>query len=86
VWMRGRAVDGALRFETDSDAVITKGIAALLIDVVNGHTPAEIAGADLYMVQRLGLEEHLSATRANGLRAMLERIRKCAQSYLENHA
>ena len=86
VWIRCRAVDGALRFETDSDAVITKGIAALLIDVVNGHTPAEIAGADLYMVQRLGLEEHLSPTRANGLRAMLERIRECAQSYLENHA
>ncbi len=81
VWIECEFRNGCLYFHTDSDAVITKGIAALLIQVLNGHTPEEIAQADLYMVKSIGLQENLSPTRANGLLAMVERIKACALAH-----
>lgn len=82
VWISCSLKNGKLSFETDSDAIITKGIAALLIRVLEGHTPREVAEADLYMIERIGLKENLTPTRANGLVSMLERIKTCAQEHL----
>ena len=73
--------DGHICFAADSDALITKGIIALLISVLSGHTPKEIAGADLYFIDRIGLKEHLSPTRSNGLLAMVKQIRMYALAY-----
>lgn len=83
VWISCENQEGVLHFQVDSDAVITKGIAALLVKVLDGHTPKEIAEADLYMIDRIGLKENLSPTRANGLVSMVERIRECAESRLK---
>ncbi len=79
VWIDGQERDGKLYFEADSDAVITKGIAALLLEVFNGHSPREVAEANLFLLDRLGLAEHLSPTRANGLLAMVDHIRAFAK-------
>ena len=68
-------------FTADSDALITKGIIALLIQVLSGHTPSEIANADLYFIDRIGLKEHLSPTRSNGLLSMVKQIRMYALAY-----
>ena len=74
------AKDGStLRFKADSDAVITKGIVSLLLRIYDGHTPQEILQANLHILDELGLQEHLSPTRANGLVAMVARIRDYAQ-------
>ena len=70
--------DGNLTFRDESDALIVKGIVTLLLRVVNGHTAAEIRDTDLYFVQSIGLSEHLSPTRANGLLAMIKRIKAYA--------
>ena len=70
--------DGTLTFRAESDALIVKGIVTLLLRVVNGHTAAEIRDTDLYFVQSIGLSEHLSPTRANGLLAMIKRIKAYA--------
>lgn len=83
VWIQCESRGGILQFHADSDAIITKGIAALLIQVLNGHTPEEILSADLYMINRIGLKENLSPTRANGLVSMIGRIRECAESQLK---
>lgn len=83
VWIQCQEKDGLLHFSADSDAIITKGIAALLVKVLDGHTPQEIANADLYMIEKIGLKENLSPTRANGLVSMVERIRECAKSHIE---
>ncbi len=85
VWISCEENGGALHFCVDSDAIITKGIAALLVKILDGHTPEEIAHADLYVIDRIGLKENLSPTRANGLLAMLDRIRECATSRLASH-
>ena len=69
VWLRAEMKEGLLYFTAESDALIVKGIIALLIRVLSGHTPQEIAEADLYFIGRIGLSEHLSPTRANGLLA-----------------
>lgn len=82
VWIECECVGGVLHFHADSDAIITKGIAALLVKVLDGHTPKEIAEANLYMIDRIGLKENLSPTRANGLLSMLDRIRECANMHL----
>ncbi len=82
VWIVCEYSDGRLRFEADSDAMIVKGIIALLLRVLSGHTPEEILAADLYFIPRIGLEEHLSPTRANGLLAMIRQIRACAAKYV----
>ena len=79
VWLDVRAEDGRLFFRADSDAIITKGIISLLIQVYNGRTAEEILGDDFSFVESIGLRENLSPTRANGLNSMIETIRKEAE-------
>ena len=81
VWLQADYVDGQIVFTADSDALITKGIIALLIQVLSGHTPSEIANADLYFIDRIGLKEHLSPTRSNGLLSKVKQIRMYALAY-----
>ena len=71
VWLDSRMEDGRLYFTADSDAIITKGIISLLISVYSGRTPAEIAASDFSFIDRIGLKENLSPTRANGLVSMI---------------
>lgn len=80
VWLDSRIEDGRLFFRADSDAIITKGIISLLISVYSGHTPAEIAADDFGFVERIGLRENLSPTRANGLLSMIQTIRREAEA------
>lgn len=79
VWLDVKAEEGKLFFRADSDAIITKGIISLLIQVYNGRTAAEILGDDFSFVESIGLRENLSPTRANGLNSMIETIRKEAE-------
>ena len=81
VWLHADMKDGLIVFTADSDALIVKGIIALLIRVLSGHTPEEIASADLYFIERIGLKDHLSPTRSNGLLAMLKQIKIYAEAY-----
>ena len=81
VWLQADYKDGALWFTAESDALIVKGIVALLIRVLSGHTPQEILDADLYFIGRIGLREHLSPTRSNGLLAMVKQIKAYALAY-----
>ncbi|WP_295365230.1 SufE family protein [uncultured Prevotella sp.] len=81
VWLQADYIDGQIVFTADSDALITKGIIALLIQVLSGHTPSEIANADLYFIDRIDLKEHLSPTRSNGLLSMVKQIRMYALAY-----
>ena len=68
VWLQADYVEGKIQFTAESDALIVKGIIALLIRVLSGHTPSEILTSDLYFIDKIGLKEHLSPTRSNGLR------------------
>ncbi|KAA6345305.1 Cysteine desulfuration protein SufE [termite gut metagenome] len=81
VWIQVDEVNGNLIFQADSDAIIVKGIIALLVKVLSGHTPDEILNADLYFIDRIGLKEHLSPTRSNGLLSMIKQIRMYALVY-----
>lgn len=82
VWISAeRNDDGTLHFLADSDALIVKGIVALLLRVLNDHTPDEILGANLYFIDRIGLHEHLSPTRSNGLVAMVKQIDNYARAF-----
>lgn len=81
VWMQCDYADGKLVFTADSDALIVKGIIALLIQVLSGHTPKEILDADLYFIDKIGLRDHLSPTRSNGLLAMVKQIKAYALAY-----
>ncbi len=74
VWLQADYVDGKIIFTAESDALIVKGIIALLIRVLSGHTPQEILAADLYFIDKIGLKEHLSPTRSNGLLAMVKQV------------
>ena len=78
VWLQCDIKDGLLIFTADSDALITKGIIALLIRVLSGHTPKEILDANLYFIDKIGLHQHLSPTRSNGLLAMVNKIKSYA--------
>ena len=79
VWLDGNLdADGKVEFTADSDAIIVKGIIAMLIKVLNGHTPREIIDADLHFINDIGLAEHLSPTRSNGLLAMLKQMKAYA--------
>jgi cysteine desulfuration protein SufE len=78
VWIRAELRDGRLHLAADSDAMITRGIVALLLRVLDGQPPREVRDADLYFLDRTGLRTHLSPARANGLAAMLQRIRSYA--------
>lgn len=82
VWLQADLTDdGLLVFRAESDALIVKGIVTLLIKVLSGHTPQEILDADLYFIDRIGLREHLSPTRSNGLLSMVKQIRMYALAY-----
>ena len=78
VWLDWKLEDGKIFFNADSDAIITKGIISLLIKIYSGRTPEEIASSDFSVVDRIGLKENLSPTRANGLVSMIARIREIA--------
>jgi cysteine desulfuration protein SufE len=81
VWIQCDYVDGELVFKAESDALIVKGIIALLIRVLSHHAPQEILDSDLYFIDRIGLKDHLSPTRSNGLLAMVKQIRAYALAY-----
>ena len=81
VWLQAEMRNGLLHLEAESDALIVKGIVALLIRVLSDHTPQDILDADLYFIEQIGLKEHLSPTRANGLLAMIKKIRTYAVVY-----
>lgn len=81
VWLDAALKDGKVHYTADSDAIIVKGIISLLIKVLNDHTPEEILDADLYFIDRIGLSEHLSPTRSNGLLAMVKQMRMYALAF-----
>ncbi len=81
VWLQADYADGKIVFQGESDAVIVKGIVSLLIRVLSGHTPREILDADLYFIEKVGLKEHLSPTRSNGLVAMVKQMRLYAVAF-----
>lgn len=81
VWLQADEIDGKIIFQAESDALIVKGIIALLIQVLSGHTPDEILESDLYFIEKIGLKEHLSPTRSNGLLAMVKQMRLYALAF-----
>lgn len=78
VWITAHLEDGVIVYEGDSDAILVKGLVALLLRVLSHHTPAEIVEADLHFIEAIGLQEHLSPTRSNGLVAMIKQMRNFA--------
>ena len=85
VWLQADLIDGMVHFRAESDALIVKGIVALLVRVLSDHTPQEILDADLYFIERIGLREHLSPTRSNGLGAMLKQMKMYALAFKTIH-
>lgn len=83
VWLQADLIDGLVHFQAESDALIVKGIVTLLLRVLNDQTPEDILSADLYFIEQIGLREHLSPTRANGLSAMLKQMRMYALAYMQ---
>ena len=81
VWLVAEENEGVINFRADSDAIIVKGLISLLIRVLSGNTPQEILDADLYFMKEIGLQEHLSPTRSNGLLAMVKQMRVYALAY-----
>ena len=81
VWFTAEMKDGKVHYHGDSDAILVKGIVALLIRVLNNHTPQEIVDSELYFIDEINLREHLSPTRSNGLNAMLKQMRLFALTY-----
>lgn len=82
VWLHARSEEGRIWFGADSDAIITKGLIALLIRVWSGQTPADILASEPHFIADIGLSEHLSPTRSNGLLSMVKRMRLCAQAMI----
>ncbi|MBO5250231.1 MAG: SufE family protein [Muribaculaceae bacterium] len=81
VWLNAELIDGKVVYTADSDAVIVKGIISMLISVLSQHTPDEILTAELYFIDRIGLSEHLSPTRSNGLVAMVKQMKMYALAF-----
>ncbi|EOR95742.1 Sulfur acceptor protein SufE for iron-sulfur cluster assembly [Arcticibacter svalbardensis MN12-7] len=81
VWLYPEIREGKVFFTADSDAIISKGLVNLVVQVLSGYTPAEIVAADVYFIDRIGLQEHLSPTRSNGLLSMLKQIKLYAHAY-----
>ena len=81
VWLQADLVDGRVHFQAESDALIVKGIVTLLLRVLNDQTPEDIHSADLYFIAQIGLREHLSPTRSNGLQAMLKQMKMYALAF-----
>jgi len=86
VWIASDLVDGRIQFTADSDAIITKGIIALLLSVLNNRTPEEILETELKFINEIGLSQHLSPTRANGLSSMVKQIKMYALAYKTKQA
>ncbi|MGB5707146.1 MAG: SufE family protein [Arenicellales bacterium] len=85
VWLHAEMQEGRVNFTADSDAVITKGIIALLVRVLSGQKPEEIATSDLYFIDRIGLKEHLSPTRSNGLVSMVGQLKTIGKNLSKAH-
>lgn len=81
VWLNAELVDGKVIYEGESDAILVKGIVALLLQVLSGQTPEDIIDTDLYFIEKIGLKEHLSPTRSNGLLAMVKQMKMYALVY-----
>lgn len=81
VWLDAQYNDGIITFTADSDAILVKGIVSLLVNLLSGRTPDEILNADLYFIQQIGLNEHLSPTRSNGLLAMVKQMKMYALAF-----
>lgn len=81
VWLNAELKDGKVFFTADSDAIITKGIIATLVRVLNGHSPESIVDTDLHFIDKIGLKEHLSPTRSNGLLAMIKQMKIYALAF-----
>lgn len=81
VWLHAEYKNGCILFTADSDAIITRGLVSLVIKVLSGHTPKEIADADLYFIDRIGLTSHLSPTRSNGLLSMVKQMKAYAVAF-----
>ncbi|MDD3740123.1 MAG: SufE family protein [Bacteroidales bacterium] len=81
VWFNAELVDGKILFTADSDAIITKGIASLLKRILSGQTPEDILNAELYFIEKTGLQQHLSPTRSNGLMSMVKQLKLYALAY-----
>ena len=84
VWVHNEMKDGRMHLSAESDALIVKGIVALLLRVLSDQKPADILHADLYFIERIGLREHLSPTRSNGLLAMIRQIKAYAKDIIDN--
>jgi cysteine desulfuration protein SufE len=81
VWLHAELKDGLVMYRGESDAVLVKGIVSLLIQVLTAHTPDEIINTELYFIEKIGLREHLSPTRSNGLLAMVKQMKMYALAY-----
>lgn len=81
VWLQADFVDGVILFKGDSDALIVKGIVAMLINTLSGHSPKEILECDLYFIEKIGLKENLSPTRSNGLASMVKQMKLYALAF-----
>ena len=81
VWLHGEMNEGKITFQADSDAIITKGLVSLIVRVLNNQTPTDIINADLFFVDQIGLKEHLSPTRSNGLISMIKKIKLYALAF-----
>ena len=81
VWLNAELIDGKVVYQGESDAVLVKGIVTMLIQVLSDHTPEEILDTDLYFIEKIGLKEHLSPTRSNGLLAMVKQMKMYALVY-----
>ncbi len=84
VWLHAEMKDGKLFFTADSDAIITKGLVGMVVDVLSGYTPSEIANADLYFIDKIGFHSHLSPTRSNGLASMIKQMKMYSIAYSKN--
>jgi len=81
VWLNAEINDGIITYQGESDAILVKGIVSLLIQVLSGHTPEEILNTELYFIDKIGLKEHLSPTRSNGLVSMIKQMKMYALVY-----
>jgi cysteine desulfuration protein SufE len=81
VWLQPEYENGLISFTADSDAIITKGLISMMIRVLSGHTPQQILDADIYFIDKIGLQTHLSPTRSNGLLSMLKQMKMYAAAY-----
>lgn len=85
VWLHAYKQDGKIHFEADSEAIIVKGLVSMLVKVMTNHTPEEVANADLYFIDKVGLASHLAQTRSNGLASMVKQMKAYGIAYQANN-